>query len=107
MTFGNGVKSRLGVETGKVLRSLSTDWTWASAFSPDRSQLAVGGNEGTLRIWQPDGNKYKLMKSLNVKGTAWSLAYSPDDQILAAGMDRAEITLWDVQSGQVLQDLSA
>ncbi|MDD5371517.1 MAG: hypothetical protein PHQ40_20755, partial [Anaerolineaceae bacterium] len=43
------------VEQGKSLRSLSTTWSWASAFNSDWSQLATGGEDGILRIWQPNG----------------------------------------------------
>lgn len=94
------------VRQGRLLRSLSTNWTLASAFNSDWSQLATGGNDGILRIWQPEGSGYKLLRSLDAKGMVWSVAYSPDGRILAAGNDQAKISLWDVQTGQLLRLLS-
>jgi WD40 repeat protein len=84
------------VKQGKLLRSLPTTWTLASAFNPDGSQLATGGNDGVLRIWQPDGTGYKLLNSLNGGGPIWSVAYSPDKLVLATGNDQAKIYIWDV-----------
>ncbi len=94
------------VEQGKSLRSLSTTWSWASAFNSDWSQLATGGNDGILRIWQPDGNGYKLLNSLDSSGQIWSVAYSPDKKILAAGNDQAKIYVWDIQTWQLRYVLS-
>ncbi|MGA2490417.1 MAG: WD40 repeat domain-containing protein [Anaerolineales bacterium] len=90
------------VEEGQVLRSLSTTWSWASAFSQDGSELATGGEDGVLRIWQPDGKGYKLLKSLDGGGQIWSVAYSPDKQILAAGNAQAKISIWDVPTWRLI-----
>jgi WD40 repeat protein len=94
------------VEQGMALRSLSTTWSMASAFNSDWSQLATGGDDGILRIWQPDGNGYKLLNSLESSGKIWSVAFSPDKKILAAGNDQAKIYVWDVQTWQLRTVLS-
>lgn len=94
------------IEQGKSLRSLSTTWSWASAFNSDWSQVATGGDDGILRIWQPDGNGYKLLNSLDSSGQIWSVAYSPDKKILAAGNDQAKIYVWDIQTWQLRYVLS-
>ncbi|MDD5371066.1 MAG: WD40 repeat domain-containing protein, partial [Anaerolineaceae bacterium] len=93
-------------EQGKSLRSLSTTWSWASAFNSDWSQLATGGEDGILRIWQPNGNEYKLLNSLDRGGKIWSVAYSADKKILAAGNDQAKIYVWDVQTWRLRYVLS-
>jgi WD40 repeat protein len=63
------------------------------AFSPDRSLLAVGRDDGTVNIWQvPDGH---LLVTLSAHAApVRSLAFSPDGTLLATGSEDGTVKLW-------------
>jgi WD40 repeat protein len=78
------------------------------AFSPAEKFLAVGGSDGTIRVFHidslPDG---KLMKNehflrLNgLKGIEF-LAFSPDEKKLAATNQEGHISVWDTRTWESL-----
>jgi WD40 repeat protein len=64
------------------------------ALSPDGTELAVSGDDGTLRTidvasGKPDGNPF-------TDGRTTSLAFSGDGKLIASGRSHGTITLWDV-----------
>ena len=64
-------------------------------FSPDSTLLAVGGNMGTLLLWNvATGEKLKVFSGHG----HWieSLAFSPDGTTLASGSVDGTVLLWDV-----------
>jgi WD40 repeat protein/tetratricopeptide (TPR) repeat protein len=79
--------------TGKIL---------GLTFSRDRTMLASGSADGTVRVWRvADG---ALLHTLEGHiPDVYSPAFSPDGLTLASqGTDEPGVTLWDVQSGQRL-----
>ena len=78
---------------------------WVVAFSPDGSQLATGGADSLIRIWETE-NDVRLMKILEGHAaTVSSMEYSPDGKLLSGSVDRS-IRLWDPVAGRLMGDLA-
>ncbi|HEY6073200.1 MAG TPA: WD40 repeat domain-containing protein, partial [Anaerolineales bacterium] len=81
------------------------------AFSPDSRELATGGGDQTIKLWDVPGGAMRL--SIPVEDNfIWSIAYNPDGNTFAAvgltGMirlfDRAtgvELASWDAGLGEL------
>ncbi|KAJ5101029.1 hypothetical protein N7456_007081 [Penicillium angulare] len=74
------------------------------AWSPDRSRLASGSADKTVRIWDPATGQsvYTLeghSRSVN------SIAWSPDGSRLASGSADKTVRIWDSATGQSLSTL--
>jgi WD40 repeat protein len=70
-------------------------------FSPDGSQMAVGGRDGHLRIWDTTSNEMVIEAPLH-KGRLESLVYRKDGEIISTvGRDRT-LSRFDAVSGEKL-----
>jgi WD40 repeat protein len=74
---------------------------YAITFNPDSTQLAVGGFDGQVRVWQiSDGQPLKVLEhGYWVLAVAWS----PDGKLLASGSQT--IKIWDACTGMLLNTL--
>jgi WD40 repeat protein len=68
------------------------------AFSPDRTMLAAGHDNGTIILWTPGGSRSRISHPTPTNRRLRSLAFSPDSRWLASGSDDGGIALWDAMS---------
>lgn len=66
------------------------------AWHPKRKELATGGQDGLVRLWNTDTGEERAVLPLGAKG-AWveHLAWSPDGQFLAASAGRT-LRIWRI-----------
>ena len=79
------------------------------AFSPNGDQLASGGRDGSIRIWDATGLKgNEGLESLNCEHEheVWSVDYSPDGLQIASGTWGGTLRLWDAQTGALSRTLT-
>jgi tRNA A-37 threonylcarbamoyl transferase component Bud32 len=70
---------------------------WGLAMPPDGNDLATGGWDHRVLVWQTSTGK--LLRALDEQaGTISCLRYSPNGRLLAAVSERSIIKLWDVKS---------
>jgi WD40 repeat protein len=75
-----------------------------TAYSADSRRLASGGEDGTVRLWEPLGGRL-LRVLFGHTHAVGSVAWSPDGRTLASGSDDATVRLWDAESGRLLRTL--
>jgi len=89
-----------------LIRTLESDsgLVLAIAMSPDGSQLASGGVDDNITIWNPlTGKKLKVFRGHSDYVRA--LAFSKDGQTLISASDDKTIRLWNVVSGMLRNTL--
>ena len=67
-----------------LLQADNSTKPWALAFSPDCRTLAVGGRDGTVRLWDVETRRERGYLRWQIMEIA-TLAFSPDGRELAAG----------------------
>ena len=77
----------------------------AVAFSPDGSLLASGGDDDTVRLWNPATGAH-LHTLTGHSGNVNAVAFSPDGSLLASGGDDNTVRLWNPATGAHLHTLT-
>jgi WD40 repeat protein len=95
------------VATGKMVTNFPLkdrgDFSRCLAFSPDGKTLAVGYNEGDLRLWEVSSGKEAA--KFKAPRTVAYLKYRPDGKMLALSAGDSSIHLWDVAGGKITATL--
>jgi tRNA A-37 threonylcarbamoyl transferase component Bud32 len=79
------------------------------AIAPGEKLLAIGGVDGSVRLWDIAGRtKLEILRSsmhqrAGHEGLVTSLAFSPDGALLAAGHVDGAIHVWDIDRREELQ----
>lgn len=73
------------------------------AYSPKGDRIALGGNDGTVTLWTPTGQRLQTLTGQ--QGAVQSLAFSPDGELLVSGALDKTIKLWN-SSGNLITTLN-
>jgi WD40 repeat protein len=74
------------------------------AFSPDGRTLALGADDGTIRLWDMPSGQERLV----LRGHAdfvRCVAFSPDGRLLASSSQEGRVMLWDPIRGVAVRTL--
>lgn len=96
-----GALNRLG-----TLRFGQADRVTALAFSPDSRTLASGGEDLTVRLWNPTTGK-ELLRFGEHDDKIGAIAFSADGKVLASGSREGAICFWNVATGRELRRFPA
>ena len=88
-------------QTAQLLKQFSAHKAriWQVAWSPDGEILGSASQDKTLRLWDRQGNRLKLLKGHSAGVTC--LQFSPDGCRMASGSEDCDLRLWDLETGQV------
>lgn len=103
----NGMAYQFQVSDGKLTHTLAghTDALYALALSPDGQQLATGGYDQMIKLWDLiTGKEITTIKGHN--GSINALAYRPDGKVLASASADRTIKLWDTATRRRLDTFS-
>jgi WD40 repeat protein/tRNA A-37 threonylcarbamoyl transferase component Bud32 len=101
---GRGTVAVWQGESGQPLKRFAVTAT-ALAFASNASLLAVGAEDGQVRVWSlPAGN---LVAATSGRTAVHCLAFSPDARRLAVGSAGGSVTLWDWRDGGYVPCLGA
>jgi dipeptidyl aminopeptidase/acylaminoacyl peptidase len=74
-------------------------WTTSLAFQPGGLQLATGGRDGNIQIWDIEQRKLILRIAAHKKGVN-AVAFNPDGALLASAGNDAVARLWNPTTGE-------
>ncbi|NEU73688.1 hypothetical protein PI95_014250, partial [Hassallia byssoidea VB512170] len=69
---------------------------WSVAISPDGQTIVSGGEDGTVRLWNFQGQLLAEPFGGH-QGRVWSVAISPDGQTIVSGSSDGTVRLWNFQ----------
>jgi WD40 repeat protein len=76
----------------------------SASFSPDGRRLALGGADGTVRIWDMPSAQERAVFHENT-GDVSHVVFSPDGKRLVSSSIRGRVVLWDVMSGAEIRTI--
>jgi WD40 repeat protein len=78
----------------------------AVAFSPDGKQIASGGDDNTVKVWDTETGKEVCAGRGHVAGVL-SVAFTPDGKYVVSGSADGTIRLWGATTGKEVRTIRA
>ncbi|WP_088243513.1 eIF2A-related protein [Calothrix rhizosoleniae] len=111
---GNPVgKPFLGHQIGRPFQDVDCRGVSSVVFSPDSKQIASGSSDGTVRLWDLQGDRlhppFQIATEFQVynkslqsyKHLICSVVFSPDGQFIAVASEDKTIGIWDLKGDPV------
>jgi WD40 repeat protein len=96
-----GIVDEWDVAAQKLMRTIPTPGIGSLALGPGGKVLAVGGADGTQRLFDVASGR-KVATLAGHQGNSFALAFSPDGRTLAVGTMSGGVQWWDVVSGKLI-----
>jgi hypothetical protein len=91
--------------TGKAVHEFVQKNTLTLAFSPDSKELAAGGYDHKVEVW--DLAYGKQLRTISAGAIVDAVAYSPDGRLIATGHHDKPISLWDAATGDFIREMKS
>jgi WD40 repeat protein len=93
------------VPSGQLKKTLpQSSWVTAVAFSRDAGRVATGHDDGTIRVWNVDGEDL-VCELAGHRLPISALAFSPDGSQIASAAEDRILLIWDVATCRQLGTL--
>jgi WD40 repeat protein len=94
------------VETGQIVRQLTTESTGQVVFSADGSRAVTGtywGSDGHISLWDvTTGQEIRRFEHGHGPGdAAFCVAFGPDGTTIISGSADSTLIEWDIETGQI------
>ena len=102
----SGTIGMLDVPTLKhatVVRS-HTDIIYGLAIDPHNREFVTASCDGSIRVWELDGNQAQLVEFELPSGCSRAVAYHPTEYAIACGFDDGSLRIFDIASTSLLEE---
>ena len=84
--------------------SVPIEWYHPKVFAPSGDQLAVGGKNGTVSVWNFENPESQILLTGH-SDEVLSLVFSPDGKQIVSGSKDNTVRVWDVVLGEEIAEL--
>jgi len=107
-TFNGDLLTVWNAQNGKILFEQKSHEPEGGgiAFSPDSKEVATGGGDQTIKLWDVSSSTLRLTVPVE-DGFIWDIAYHPDGGSLAAVGSTGMVRFYDSKTGKVLASWDA